>query len=168
MKLFDLWALWDRIKGVLRGPSVPLTGAIGSASFREGKTPLLLVNFFFAWVTPKPLLLVKHTFAWVTPSILVNFFLLGGGSGHRVQKVAKTVSKHSPESRQNCFKTPEIVSKPFRTLRTPGPKGRGRLCRRLFGCEPTDRLQGSRSPKSGKERFGVKKLLFPIDPEKGA
>ena len=35
-------------------------------------------------------------------------------------------------------------------------------------CEPVGPLQGSKSPKSGKEGFGVKKLPFPNSPEKGA
>ena len=37
----------------------------------------------------------------------------------------------------------------------------------LVVCESADPLQGSKSPKSGKEGFGVKKLPFPIVPEKG-
>ena len=35
-------------------------------------------------------------------------------------------------------------------------------------CESTDPLQASKSPKSGKEGFGVKKHPFPIVPEKDA
>ena len=34
-------------------------------------------------------------------------------------------------------------------------------------CEPADPLQGSKSPKAGKEGFRVKKLPFPVTPEKG-
>ena len=37
-----------------------------------------------------------------------------------------------------------------------------------FSCERVDPLQGSKSTKSGKEGFGVKKLPFPSAPEKGA
>ena len=35
-------------------------------------------------------------------------------------------------------------------------------------CERGGPLQGSKSPKLGKEGFGVKKLPFPSAPEKGA
>ena len=35
-------------------------------------------------------------------------------------------------------------------------------------CESVGPVQGSKSPKSGKEGFGVKKLPFPITSEKGA
>ena len=35
-------------------------------------------------------------------------------------------------------------------------------------CESVGTVQGSKSPKSGKEGFGVKKLPFPIASEKGA
>ena len=35
-------------------------------------------------------------------------------------------------------------------------------------CESAGTVQGSKSPKSGKEGFGVKKLPFPIASEKGA
>ena len=38
----------------------------------------------------------------------------------------------------------------------------------LENCESVHPLQGSKSPKSGKEGFGVKKLPFPSVPEMGA
>ena len=47
-------------------------------------------------------------------------------------------------------------------------KGAKLLLRSLVTCESVRPVQGSKSPKSGKEGFGVKKLPCPSAPEMGA
>ena len=62
---------------------------------------------------------------------------------------------------------------PERSLQDRAWTGRNRLLGhfriffKIYFCEPPDPVQGSKSPKPGKEGFGVEKPPFPTTPGKG-